>query len=266
MKNLILTLVFAIITLITFSQIPTPTQNSYVDVVTTIDNLNIDTTYNSTGNITTSPYNMCYNNNIIYLLDTDTSITIHSYMNTGGVTSELGTAVVLSHVPFIRETAILGVSTYSNYDTILNPSASNLYGSSFNITHDSLINVDTIFVYLKGLVSGGVPQVFTHSWFKIVKVTQEQWNDIQLGINDLELTTTRLSAYPNPASSNITIDFDVTTNEVPVAIFSMSGQLVYSNDDNRNNGTNSLNVDVSGFQTGIYIVKAGSKYYKLIKK
>lgn len=85
-------------------------------------------------------------------------------------------------------------------------------------------------------------------------------------INDLELTTTRLSAYPNPASSNITIDFDVTTNEVPVAIFSMSGQLVYSNNDNRNNGTNSLNVDVSGFQTGIYIVKAGSQTFKFVKQ
>lgn len=260
MKNLILTLVFAIITLITFSQIPTPTQNSYVDVVTTIDNLNIDTTYNSTGNITTSPYNMCYNNNIIYLLDTDTSITIHSYMNTGGVTSELGTAVVLSHVPFIRETAILGDYTYSQYDTILNQEMNILYGSTFNITHDSLINVDTIFVHLIGFFGSGG----THSWFKIIKISQYDWD--HLGVNDLELTTTRLSAYPNPASSNITIDFDVTTNEVPVAIFSMSGQLVYSNDDNRNNGTNSLNVDVSSFQTGIYIVKAGSQTFKFVKQ
>lgn len=264
MKNLILTLVFAITSLVSLSQTQTPTvtQNSYVVVTTNIDTLNIDTTYNSSGNSTTSPYNMCYDNNIIYVLDTATSITIHSYMNTGGVTSELGTAVVLSHVRFIRETAILGDYTYSQYDTILNQEMNILYGSTFNITHDSLINVDTIFVYLQGFFGSGA----TYSWFKIVKVTQEQWNDIQLGINDLELSTTRLSAYPNPTSSNITIDFDVTTNEVPVAIFSMSGQLVYSNDDNRNNGTNSLNVDVSGFQTGIYIVKAGSKYYKLIKK
>lgn len=259
MKNLILTLVFAIITLITFSQIPTPTQNSYVVVTTNIDNLNIVTTYNSTGNITNSPYNMCYNNNIIYLLDTDTSITIHSYMNTGGVTSELGTAVVLSHVRFICDTPFFGDNTYSQYDTILNPTWYE-FDTTFNITHDSLINVDTIFVYLQGFFGSGA----THSWFKIIKISPYDWD--HLGVNDLELTTTRLSAYPNPASSNITIDFDVTTNEVPVAIFSMSGQLVYSNDDNRNNGTNSLNVDVSSFQTGIYIVKAGSQTFKFVKQ
>ena len=243
MKNLILTLVFAITSLVSFSQ-------ESITSASAIDTILITDFYT-----TVSDANNAYNNNIVYILDTDTVIKL-TYNNNNGSTS------ITECKLFPGRPNNSAVTPYSlnamNTDTTFFINVNDFYIFNPAPTHDTIFTR----VKINGLGDGSG----TITWFKIVKVTQEQWNDIQLGVNDLELTTTRLSAYPNPATSNITIDFDVTTNEVPVAIFSMSGQLVYSNDDNRNNGTNSLNVDVSSFQTGIYIVKAGSQTFKFVKQ
>lgn len=224
MKNLILTLVFAITSLVSFSQ-------STLFAIGNNDTLTINNFF-SNSNFTNA--NNGYSNNIFYVADTTTKIILKQLYNSNDA--------IINKVWF--------GSTYDSYgnpiDSLHNTS---VYVDTLNITDF----IDTIYVKVYGNLG--------NTWFKIIKI-----NSSQLGVNDLELTTTRLSAYPNPASSNITIDFDVTTNEVPVAIFSMSGQLVYSNDDNRNNGTNSLNVDVSSFQTGIYIVKAGSQTFKFVKQ
>lgn len=242
MKNLILTLIFAITSLVSFSQ----------DTITSasdIDNVSITDFYTSV-----SSANIAYNNNIVYILDTDSIVKLTYHNNTSASIVECRLFPERINMNSIPPYSLNAMNTGTTFFINVN----DFYDANPTPAHD------TIFTRVKtnglGDGSGDI------TWFKIVKVTQEQWNDIQLGINDLELTTTRLSAYPNPASSNITIDFDVTTNEVPVAIFSMSGQLVYSNDDNRNNGTNSLNVDVSGFQSGIYIVKVGSQTFKFVKQ
>lgn len=243
MKNLILTFVFAIISLVSFSQ---GRLDYNVIVSTDINTIVIDSTwFGYSGGASNTFALRAYNKYNVYILDTDSIVNVKfKYLSNNNPAAD-AYSVLLNNEP-------LGFISQSQWDTVI------VNEPLININHDSLTK-DT--VYTRAINSDGI-----NAWFKIVKVTQEQWNDIQLGINDLELTTTRLSAYPNPASSNITIDFDVTTNEVPVVIFSMGGQLVYSNDDNRNNGTNSLNVDVSGFQTGIYIVKAGSQTFKFVKQ
>lgn len=242
MKNLILTLVFAITSLIAY------TQNVFV--YSNIDTINVRWTSDNAffNAISGTKVDSCYKYNVIYTLDTATNIKIHLT----NVNSNVYFDAVSHTNDTINKTFNNTATTFTQYinDTIGNVPLND----SITLV---IINIDN-YDFLTW-----------RSYFKIVKVTPMQWDSIQnatAGINDLELTTTRLSAYPNPTSSNITIDFDVTTNEVPVAIFSMSGQLVYSNDDNRNNGTNSLNVDVSSFQTGIYIVKAGSQTFKFVKQ
>lgn len=226
MKNLILTLVLVISSLVSYSQLLT--------VTTDVDNITID---NFAPSITPAYSAPAYEQNVIYIVDTTTNVILTQ------------TQVVIQMIKF--GDTINAYGTPQLYDSLHKP-----YVNSDTLNISGFV-LDTIYVQTTIATYG-------HTWFKIIKISQYDWD--HLGVNDLELTTTRLSAYPNPASSNITIDFDVTTNEVPVAIFSMSGQLVYSNDDNRNNGTNSLNVDVSSFQTGIYIVKAGSQTFKFVKQ
>ena len=246
MKNLILTLVFAITSLVSFSQ-----GHSDYDVIvsTDIDTLVIDSTwYGHSGGASNTFALRAYNKYNVYILDTDSTVNVKfKYLNNTNPAID-AYKVLLNNEP-------LGFASPSLWDTVITNEP------LVNINHDSL-TTDTVFT--RAIDSDGI-----NAWFKIVKVTQVQWDSIQnaeatAGINDLELTTTRLSAYPNPASSNITIDFDVTTNEVPVAIFSMNGQLVYSNDDYRNNGTNSLKVDITNFKDGIYYIKVGEQVKKLI--
>lgn len=248
MKNLILTLVFVITTLVSFSQSDGSSNYKYT-VSTTINTIEIDTTciVGSDGFATYS-----YDEYTVYILDTDSIV----HINFISLTFE--DSLFIDKV-YLNNALLKFETNYDAWDTLIIHDGSS-YDMVVNINHDSLTSVDTVFVQVYGNGYSQTPK----TWFKIVKISQYDWE--HLGVNDLELTTTRLSAYPNPASSNITIDFDVTTNEVPVAIFSMNGQLVYSNDDNRNNGTNSLNVDVSSFQTGIYIVKAGSQTFKFVKQ
>jgi hypothetical protein len=75
--------------------------------------------------------------------------------------------------------------------------------------------------------------------------------------------------YPNPIKNNtISINsFEFSENEVPVEIYNLKGQLLFSK--SYNSATNQLKIDVSNIPNGIYILKIISKEeifnYKIIK-
>lgn len=62
--------------------------------------------------------------------------------------------------------------------------------------------------------------------------------------------------YPNPASDKIMMKFD---GNHTISIRTIQGQLVYSS-----NATNYLEVNTSGFRSGIYLIQCGSSFRKLI--
>lgn len=250
MKNLILTLVFAITSLVSLSQSGGSSNYKYT-VSTTINTIEIDTTWIG-GSVTVANgfATYSYDEYTVYILDTDSIVHINF------ISPTFEDSLLINKV-YLNNAQLGFVQVEQDWDTVIYHDGSS-YDMVVNINHDSLTSVDTVFARVAGNGYSQTPS----TWFKIVKISQYDWE--HLGVNDLELTTTRLSAYPNPASSNITIDFDVTTNEVSVAIFSMCGQLVYSNDDNRNNGTNLLNVDITNFKDGIYVIRVGEKVEKLI--
>tara|TARA_R110002126_G_scaffold291172_1_gene450691 strand:+ start:23767 stop:27027 length:3261 start_codon:yes stop_codon:yes gene_type:complete len=75
--------------------------------------------------------------------------------------------------------------------------------------------------------------------------------------------------YPNPIKNNtISINsFEFSENEIPVEIYNLKGQLLFSK--SYNSATNQLKIDVSNMPNGIYILKIISKEeifnYKIIK-
>ncbi|MEN8137088.1 MAG: RICIN domain-containing protein [Bacteroidota bacterium] len=71
-----------------------------------------------------------------------------------------------------------------------------------------------------------------------------------LGINKIDQS--KISVYPNPATDKLIID---TKNEVLIEIFSIKGLKLISK-----NISSKTNIDVSNFETGIYIIKSTNEY------
>jgi hypothetical protein len=74
--------------------------------------------------------------------------------------------------------------------------------------------------------------------------------------DEIEKKNVTLSAFPNPASDNINIVIPyIAEEEIEILIFNALGKLVYSKNKIQT-GTN-LNLDISDYPTGLYLVKAG---------
>lgn len=81
-----------------------------------------------------------------------------------------------------------------------------------------------------------------------VEIGQTNSNDKSIVLsNEFEL-----NMYPNPASTNVTIESN--QSDYNVAIYASNGQLVYS----LNNQSNTVTIPVSEFETGMYIVSITS--------
>ena len=69
-----------------------------------------------------------------------------------------------------------------------------------------------------------------------------------------------LSAYPNPASENLTISIESDgDHQVALSIVDMTGRIVWSKDENAVEGVNTYQVDITEFAGGIYLVRGSLK-------
>ncbi len=77
-----------------------------------------------------------------------------------------------------------------------------------------------------------------------------------------------ISIYPNPTTSQVTIDLDKQMNLLSVGVYSLSGQQVFSENVNINTSTHTLNVE--RLAAGVYMVKLttdlGTFTQRLMKK
>jgi len=73
--------------------------------------------------------------------------------------------------------------------------------------------------------------------------------------------------YPNPSKGNFFLWFDVYENQnINIEIYNLTGQLVYKETVNFVRGKNLKNIDITGFSSGIYNIKAAGKNFNLTKK
>ncbi len=96
--------------------------------------------------------------------------------------------------------------------------------------------------------------------FEIAVVTFNSENTTELSI--AENTLLGINIYPNPANTNLHIDF---SNEIgsQIIIFDILGRNVFNITENT---MSQLDIDVSKFNTGIYIIKLISEDYIISKK
>lgn len=75
-----------------------------------------------------------------------------------------------------------------------------------------------------------------------------------------------VKAYPNPATDKLTVDFNATSHIQNIDIFDIQGRVVLSNTDEREIGSNSVKIDVSALNKGIYFVRVGTDTFKVTKQ
>jgi hypothetical protein len=82
-------------------------------------------------------------------------------------------------------------------------------------------------------------------------------NDIYVGINQPKPNQAEIMVWPNPASDNIYISyFQPSNGKVKVDIYSLTGQLVYSQTKHSFSGENTINLSVpKELPKGLYILR-----------
>ena len=82
-----------------------------------------------------------------------------------------------------------------------------------------------------------------------------------VGIDDIEMTMK--AAYPNPATTQVTIPYDL--NEAGVMnVYNVEGRLIES--VGLNGGESSVRIDVSNYPKGLYICRLGASVQKFVVK
>ncbi len=91
------------------------------------------------------------------------------------------------------------------------------------------------------------------------------------GIKDVAGNISNLNIFPNPASFHTALRFELShSDHVTIEILDISGRLVKNiSDENMNQGAQLINLDVEGYDTGIYMVRlktlTGVQTIKMIK-
>lgn len=86
-----------------------------------------------------------------------------------------------------------------------------------------------------------------------------------LAIDNLLLIQNKMKIYPSPATSTTTIRFVAANTDEPINIFSLNGEMVFSDNSVRLVGSeNEIELDLTKFEKGTYLVKVGELVEKFV--
>ena len=111
-----------------------------------------------------------------------------------------------------------------------------------NFTNGSFLMMDNLGTIL---ASGGGTEEWSErdELFAVSSVT---------GLDDIDVLSS-MNVYPNPATNNITIDFDLDSDsQVSFEVFNLLGERVYVSAQANFVGTNQVNIDVTSLTAGMY--------------
>ncbi len=80
-----------------------------------------------------------------------------------------------------------------------------------------------------------------------------RYNEVTLSTNDL--VETEIKLYPNPATDQITLEFDGGGSAGIVSVYSLDGKVISQKNINSFNGSNRLVLDVSNLPAGLYLLQ-----------
>lgn len=145
--------------------------------------------------------------------------------------------------------------TDGTYHSTIKLSAS---GESVSLVNDTLGIVDQVFFSAQTTDMGYARLPNGTGPFVIQNPTFNASNDLALG--DASLATDyEFKVYPNPASNVLHIDFSNLNPSESIQIYSMVGALVFESMTEA-----ALQIDISNYQTGMYVVKYGPHFEKII--
>jgi hypothetical protein len=100
-----------------------------------------------------------------------------------------------------------------------------------------------------------ISSTFINSNIKIIQGFQQgHWTDPG-GISDKDGKFVNLTAYPNPVTTSIVLDFNNTREEkFEIAIYNVTGQKICGDIETTKNPYYKKELDFSGFSAGIYLV------------
>jgi hypothetical protein len=156
-------------------------------------------------------------------------------------------------VPFSNQLANLqGLGLYPLYDTTFVDNSSSPYGNS-----NCLYTTQT----------PGIALLYHNATTKFSLINNSVWTYMLTSI--ITLNTTELnknsaySIYPNPTASVVTIHSDINLSDKTYTVYTLSGKTILTG---KSSDVNTLNIDLTSFENGIYFVTINKDTFKLIKQ
>lgn len=88
--------------------------------------------------------------------------------------------------------------------------------------------------------------------------------DPTMSISSHANVKTALSVFPNPVVNEVKVSFNTDKQYEPVNVFDMEGRLVYLDNEIRDNGRNTVKVEMGTYADGVYFVQVGSDTFKVM--
>jgi hypothetical protein len=133
--------------------------------------------------------------------------------------------------------------------------------TTYTYTNNTIFNFkiksDSLYKYF---ISPDYSQTIYNFYIKSIDTTANSTT----GIKNSNPGKSKIVVYPNPINDNLTILFSAFEHIQKVDILDIQGRMVLSN-TNIDIGQNTLKLDVSTLNTGIYFVKINNRSYKFIK-
>jgi len=77
-----------------------------------------------------------------------------------------------------------------------------------------------------------------------------------VGIDEVNALSNSLTVFPNPASQNVRLNFNLTDNQkIEVVLANALGQVVYTQNTEKISGEQTIDLNVSAFEKGVYFVR-----------
>jgi hypothetical protein len=131
--------------------------------------------------------------------------------------------------------------------------ASGWHQAVIDFTYVSGLTPDTLYILFSSSTLDYSPKAGSVLWIDDASVIGSA------GVEQLFGSENELSIYPNPANSNVTIDFP---EKATLEIINMEGQVIKS----INADGNATTIDISGLANGVYFLKAKTEKGIVVKK
>ena len=222
---------------------------------------------------TPSAYNLYVNNELVLEKTTETSYTIE---NTEGFYGVEVVALYENELTSIGvvEKIIVGCKAPINVNYVLETFATNFdYTHKVTLTWDAVYEADSYNVYLNGEKIDETEETtfvtgFNNGGTYIYTITSNCGSEesehseeciVSLIFASIEENNITIGIYPNPVNNILYIETEVEIKEVVVYD-------VYGRQQSTVNGQQSLSIDLSNLNTGIYFVKINTNQGEIVKR